>query len=98
MGENMDSLVSSTLGRCSYLIIYDSDRKRYTAVPNPGILLKDGSGVRAVEVIAKSGVEVLLTKKIGIKAYSVLAKERIIVLIINEISSIDEAIRKYLKK
>jgi predicted Fe-Mo cluster-binding NifX family protein len=97
MGEDKESNLSSTLGRCRFIVIYDSDSKKYFSSPNPGISLIDGSGIKAVEVIVKSHTDILLTKGIGVKAYSVLAKGHIPVLMINAVSSIDEAVRKYLK-
>ncbi len=98
MGENKESDLSNTLGRCRFVIIYDSISGKYSAVPNPGYLIKDGSGMKAAEVVIKTNADILLTKEIGVKAYSVLAKERIAVLLINAVSTVDEAVRKYLKK
>ena len=93
-----ESDLSRTLGRSKFIIIYDSDRRRYSAIPNPGNLIMDGSGIKAVEVVINSHADILLTKEIGVKAYSVLAKEHVAVLLLDAVSSVDEAIKKYLKK
>jgi len=98
MGEEKESDLSSTLGRCRFIIVYDSDSRKYSSVPNPGNSLMDGSGIKAVEVITKSHADILLTKGIGVKAYSALAREHITVLLINAVSSVDEAVKNYLKK
>ena len=97
LGEEKESDLSSTLGRCRFIIIYDSDSRKYSSVPNPGNSLMDGSGVKAVEVIKNSHADILLTKGIGVKAYSALAIEHITVLLINVVSSVEAAIKNYLK-
>jgi predicted Fe-Mo cluster-binding NifX family protein len=97
-GEDRESPLSSTLGRCSFIMIYDSDSKKYSVIPNPGNIIMDGLGIRAVDAIINAGGEIVLTKGIGVKAYSILAKERIPVLLINAVSSVDEAVKHYLKK
>ena len=96
-GENIESLISARLGRCRYIITYDTDSREYFSIPNPGVLLRDGSGIKTVEVIINTGANTLLSKQIGVKAYSVLSKEHINVHILNSISSVKEAINKYLK-
>jgi predicted Fe-Mo cluster-binding NifX family protein len=96
-GENIDSMVSNKLGRCRYIITYDTENNEYYAVPNPGALLKDGSGIKTVEVIINTGAGTLLSKQVGTKAYSILMKEHINVHLLNSASSVEDAVRKYLK-
>ena len=97
MRSNMDSMISDKLGRCRYIITYDTESNKYYAIPNPGILLKDGSGIKAVEVIINTGASTLLSKQVGTKAYSVLMKEHVDVHLLNSISSVQDAIKKFLK-
>jgi predicted Fe-Mo cluster-binding NifX family protein len=98
MGGEKKSAVSSTLGRCRFIMIYNSVTGKYSAIPNPGISLMDGSGIKAVETIVQSHADIVLTKEVGVKAYSALAKERVAVILINTETSVDEVIKKYLKK
>ena len=95
MGDDDRSQISSTFGRCKSILIYDSETKKYSVAANPGISLKDGSGIKAVEIIIKAGADILLTKEIGVKAYSVLAKERVAVMLINAVVTVDEAVKTY---
>jgi predicted Fe-Mo cluster-binding NifX family protein len=96
-GEKKESMVSNRLGRCRYIITYDTESKSYYAIPNPGVLLKDGSGIKTVEVIINTGANTLLSKQVGTKAYSVLMKEHINVHLLNSASSVRDAIKKFLK-
>ncbi|MEJ2104498.1 MAG: NifB/NifX family molybdenum-iron cluster-binding protein [Ignavibacteriaceae bacterium] len=76
-GESLTSLMSDTLGRTPFLIIYDSSSGKYDSLENPGFQIQDGSGLKASDLVLKNNVEVLLTKEIGRKSYSVLQKEHI---------------------
>ena len=96
-GENIKSMISNTLGRCQFIIIYDTKTKKYSATANPGILVQEGSGIRTVEIILNSGADAVLTEEIGVKAYSVLVKEHIDVHLINSVTYVEEAIKKFLK-
>jgi predicted Fe-Mo cluster-binding NifX family protein len=96
-GEKIESMVSDKLGRCRYIITFDTENERYFAIPNPGVLLKDGSGIKTVEVIINTGASTLLSKQVGTKAYSVLMKEHIDVHLLSSISSVQDAIKKFLK-
>lgn len=96
-GESIRSMMSSTLGRCRFIITYDTESKKYSATANPGMLLQDGSGIRTVETIVDSEADTLLSKEIGVKAYSLLVKEHINVHLINSVTYVEEAIKKFLK-
>ena len=76
-GESVKSLTSDKLGRSGYIIIYDTETKKYSAITNPGAKLQNGSGPKTAELVVQSGADTLLSMEIGTKAYSVLAKERI---------------------
>ena len=42
IGESLASLVSDTLGRAPFLIIYDSSNGEYNSLENPGFQIQDG--------------------------------------------------------
>ena len=85
------------LGRCNYIITYDTETKKYTAIQNPGAHLRDGSGPKAAEVVVNSGADTLLSMEVGVKAYSVLAKERINIQLLKSKSTVKSALEKFTK-
>lgn len=97
-GETLTSLISETLGRAPFLIIYDSTNGKSDCIENPGFQIQDGSGLKAAEIIIENSPDVLLTKEIGRKAYSVLQKEHIKIQLLNSSGTVKSAIKKYLHK
>ena len=97
MGDSAKSEVSDKLGRCRYIIIYDTESKKYSAAPNPGSHLPDGSGPKAAEVVINSGADTLLSMEVGVKAYSVLAKERINIQLLKSKSTVKAVVEKFIK-
>ena len=97
-GESLTSLISDTLGRAPFLIIYDSSNGEYNSVKNPGFQTQDGSGLKASDLVLKNNVEVLLTREIGRKSYSALQKEHIKIQLLKSSGTVKSAINKYLKK
>lgn len=97
-GETLTSLISDTLGKAPFLIIYDSSSGEYDSIENPGFQIQDGSGLKASEIILEKRAEVLLTREIGRKSYSVLQKDHIKIQMLNSSGTVKSAINKYLKK
>ena len=96
-GETAKSIISDKLGRCRYIIIFDTENKKYFAIQNPGVLLRDGSGLKAAEVVINSGSDTLLSMEIGMKAYSILVKAHVDVQLLKSKSTVKTAINKFLK-
>jgi predicted Fe-Mo cluster-binding NifX family protein len=97
-GETLTSLISETLGRALFLIIYDSSNGEYDSIENPGFQIQDGSGLKASEILVEKNPDVLLTMEIGRKSYSVLMKEHIKIQLIKSGGTVKSVINKYLKK
>jgi predicted Fe-Mo cluster-binding NifX family protein len=97
-GESLTSLVSETLGRAPFLIIYDSSNEEYDSFKNPGFQTQDGSGLKASDIVLKNNADVLLTKEIGRKSYSVLQREHLKIQLLKSSQTVKSAINKYLKK
>ena len=97
-GESLASLVSDTLGRAPFLIIYDSSNGEYNSLENPGFQIQDGSGLKASDIILKNNADVLLTREIGRKSYSALQKEHVIVNLLKSSGTVKSAIKKFLKQ
>lgn len=97
-GETLTSLISDTLGRSPFLIIYDSSNSEFDSIENPGFQVQDGSGLKASDIVLKRKADVLLTREIGRKAYSVLLKEHVKIQLLTSGGTVKSAINKYLKK
>ena len=97
MGNTAEDMVSSSFGRCPFIIIYEADSKKYTAFVNPGASLPDGSGLKASEVMLQNNADALLTLEIGKKAYSVLLKENTDVHLLKSGGTVKSVINKFIK-
>lgn len=97
MGDNQESMVSERLGHCSHIIIYDTKSKDFFTLPNPGLLVEDGSGIKTAEAVINVGADILISRQIGMKAYSVLAKEHIRVHLVNTVSRVKDILMSYQK-
>ena len=97
IGNTLESSICSNLGRSPFIIIYDSEIKKYNCLENYGFLVQDGSGLKAAEIIIQNNVDTLLTREIGHKAYSVLVKEHVVIHLLDSISTVKSAINKFLK-
>jgi len=98
MGESLTSIVSRTLGRSPFIIIYDDKNDSFVSLENPGFQIQDGSGLKTSELIIQNNADVLLTREIGRKAYSVLMKEYVDIHLLNSSKTVKSAINKFLKK
>ncbi len=97
MGDRAESIVSDRLGRCNYIITYDTESKKYVAIQNPGMLLQNGSGLKSANVVINSGANTLLSMEVGVKAYSVLMNAHVDVHLLKSRSSVKTAVNKFIK-
>ena len=97
-GKDMNSLMSKTLGRSPFIVVYDSESKDLKSIENPGFQSQDGSGLKVVEKILHTNANVLLTKQIGRKAYSALQAEHFKIELLDSSGTIKSILNKYLKK
>ena len=98
MGKSTESFVSNSFGRSPFIIIYNDETGKYDYFENIGFKLKDGSGIKAAELIIQNSADVLLTREIGRKTYSVLMKEHITINLLNISGTVKSTLNKYLKK
>jgi len=96
--NSRESLINNNLGRSPFITIYDEETKKYSFIENIGYSIRDGSGLKAAEIIIQNKVDILLTMEIGQKAYSILMKEHIDIHLLNSGGTVKSAINKYLKK
>lgn len=97
-GENAECLISKNFGRCPFIIIYDGKRKGYDAYENTGAKLRDGSGLKAAEIVIQNKANVLLTIEIGRKAYSILSEEHVDIRLLKSTGTVKSAVNKFIKK
>jgi predicted Fe-Mo cluster-binding NifX family protein len=97
MGETIESSVSMTLGRAPFIILYNSETKKYNPNVNPGYKTQDGSGLKAVEIIIQNKADLLITLEIGKKAYPVLLNKKINVHLLSGPGKIKDVLNKFLK-
>lgn len=98
LGETLESFVSKTFGRTPFIIIYDSETCKYSFYINKGLRVQDGSGLKAVEIILKNNVNVLLTREIGHKSYSALMGNHIDIHLLKSGDSVKSVINDFLKQ
>lgn len=71
---SLDAKVDPRFGRAKYFVIVDSDTMEFEVVDNKqNLQASAGAGVQSGQIVAKHGVEVVLTGNCGPKAFSTLA-------------------------
>jgi predicted Fe-Mo cluster-binding NifX family protein len=91
-GNEMDSAVSAVFGRCSYLLLIDTDSMEAIALPNPAIGATGGAGVQSAQWVAQQRAEAVISSNVGPNAMQVLAASGIPVYGAAEGCSVREAV------
>jgi predicted Fe-Mo cluster-binding NifX family protein len=60
-GSDLDAQLGQKFGTSAYLIIIDSEKSEFEAVPNPGARARRGSGMQAAVLAISREVDVVLT-------------------------------------
>jgi len=78
-GPGLDSQVDPRFGRAAGFVIVDQETMEHSYLDN-GVsrAMAQGAGIQAAELIAQSGVGVVLTGYVGPKAFQALAAAEII--------------------
>lgn len=71
-GNNDNSLVSASFGRCPYYAFYDTEAEKFEIVPNPATNAMGGAGIQASQFIVNKGTKVVLTVNMGPNSGEVL--------------------------
>ena len=71
-GQQLDDPVDPRFGRSHYFMIVDSDSLQFEAIQNPAITTGGGAGIKAAQVVADHGAEVVLTGNVGPNAFNTL--------------------------
>ncbi|MFW6109942.1 MAG: NifB/NifX family molybdenum-iron cluster-binding protein [Patescibacteria group bacterium] len=94
-GKDLQSLVSSRFGRCSYFLIIDAETKDVEVVENTNVQASRGAGVAASQDIVNSGCDVVISGNIGPNAFSVLNQSGVDVFMARKNVSCEENLQAY---
>ncbi len=71
-GNSMESQVCMSFGRAPYYLVRDTETKANQFVTNKAAAQSGGAGIRAAQIVADQGVDVLLTPRCGVNAAGVI--------------------------
>jgi predicted Fe-Mo cluster-binding NifX family protein len=91
---SLEAQIDPRFGRCSYLIIIDSENMRFEAIPNMAAGVTGGAGIQAAQTIANKGVKLLITGNVGPKAFQALSVASIEV-VTGAFGTVREAVEKF---
>lgn len=71
---DLDAEVDPRFGRCRYFVIVDSETKEFEVLDNQAAMTSSGgAGIQAAQMVANSGVAVVITGHLGPNAADTLA-------------------------
>ncbi len=80
-GNDLDSFIDETFGRCEYFLIVDSETLTFETIENTAKNASGGAGIQAVKIVTDKNVEALLASNVGPNAMDLLNKANIKVYI-----------------
>jgi len=83
-GNNLDSLIDSRFGRCSYFVIYDTASHSIEFIPNPNDENIEGAGTASVQIIASRGAEKVVSGEFGAKVKSLFDSLKIQLVVLKD--------------
>jgi predicted Fe-Mo cluster-binding NifX family protein len=72
IGDNIDSDVDPRFGRCKYFLIIDTDSMDVNPILNESMMASGGAGIQAAQMVAKTGVDTVITGNVGPNAFQTL--------------------------
>jgi len=91
---NLEADVAPRFGRCQHFIIFDLVSGKFDSLGNKSADFTGGAGIATAQMIADSGVQVVLTGNCGPNAYRVLSATGIEV-VTGVTGTVKEVIDKY---
>jgi len=92
--NNLDAQIDPRFGRCSYLVIVDSETMQFEAIPNMASGATGGAGIQAAQTIASKGVKLLITGNVGPNAFQALSAAGI-EIVTGAFGTVREAVEKF---
>ena len=68
-GETLESTSDPRFGRAQYFIIVDTETGDFRAIRNPNIDAMGGAGIQSAQLVAKEGIEAVVTGSCGPNAF-----------------------------
>lgn len=93
-GQKLSSQVDPRFGRSPYFIFIDSKTMQSEVIENPNVNAMGGAGIQTAQLVANSGVEVVLTGSCGPNAYQTLQAASVKV-ITGVVGTVEEAVKKF---
>jgi len=92
--NSLDAQIDPRFGRCSYLVIVDSETMQFEAIPNMAAGATGGAGIQAAQTIANKGVKLLITGNVGPNAFGALSAAGI-EIVTGASGTVKEAVEKF---
>ena len=70
--NKIDQPFSPRFGRADYFILIDSETREWEALSNPAAAARGGAGPQAVQFIAKTGAQAVISGRYGPSAFTAL--------------------------
>jgi len=93
---SLDAQIDPRFGRCSYLVIVDSETMQFEAIPNTAAGATGGAGIQAAQTIANKGVKLLITGNVGPNAFGALSAAGI-EIVTGAFGTVKEAVEAFKK-
>lgn len=77
--KHMSAPVYQSFGRAPYFLLYNSITKESTFLDNSAVVSQGGAGIRAAQVIADNGTQVIIAPRCGENAEKVLRNAEVLV-------------------
>lgn len=71
--DNLDADVDPRFGRCKYFLIIDVETMEVHSISNDNLMASGGAGIQAAQLVAKTGVNTVITGNIGPNAFQTLS-------------------------
>jgi predicted Fe-Mo cluster-binding NifX family protein len=94
--NSLDAQIDPRFGRCSHLVIVDSETMQFEAISNMASGATGGAGIQAAQTIADKGVKLLVTGNIGPNAFQALSAAGIDI-VTGAFGTVRDVIEKYKK-
>lgn len=80
-GATLDALVDPRFGRCSTILVVETDDLTFEGVDNGSTSLSGGAGIQTANLVAHKGAKVVLTGNCGPNAFQTLTAAGIEVIV-----------------
>ena len=92
-GNQLDSIIDQRFGRCSFFVIYDTEKQTSEFIQNPNKSIEEGADPASVQFLANQDVEKVVSGEFGVKIKPLMDQLKMGMIIIKEPNSIEKIIR-----